>query len=260
MSDKPKKIRKYVWLDCETTGLDPFPELILEVAAIVTNTELVEEGEWFHSLVWNGIAEGSCNPSHTCRLAGNDYVREMHTKNGLLAELAALPFTHEMRAPTPEAVDAALCSWLPENAEVEYVIAGSTIWFDKGFAQLHLPRFHARLNHRGRDVSDTKMALADALGWEFEKAEAHRAKADVIESLGVARVIQQRLRVLRDEMEDVYKVLSTEHVDEQGNHFWSRPVSGGAAAFVRRQREELIGMLVEERMQAAGIITEKPTS
>ena len=74
-----KQTATFLWADLETTGLDPNEDSILEAAVVVTDRNLVclYSGELVVGMTFTGQA----------RLNANDYVREMHTKSGLLTEL-----------------------------------------------------------------------------------------------------------------------------------------------------------------------------
>lgn len=212
-------IPKYLWADCETTGLEPRNgDLILEVAAVITDAELRQIGPSFEALIYNGSDEfGQVRSDLALSVPRNKLALEMHTKNGLLEELRTTPrhiattrdgnIRGYDRLPD---VEYHLINWMksiinppavagePAPEPPKLWLAGSTIAFDRGFFEAYMPTFIKLLGHRNRDVSDTKMAVADALGWEYPKAEAHRAAADVQESLGVARDIQAQLRQMAD--------------------------------------------------------------
>lgn len=207
------KTPKYVFCDIETTGLDPATDLILEIALVVTDKDLNEiAGEGMGSYkarITNGY--GPCGtPLHHLILAKNDYVREMHTKNGLLEELDSLP--PQIRLSMAE-IDDEMCAWIgrfpppppdERGRPGKLIIAGASIDFDKGFLGVRAPKFHAMLSHQRRDVSSDKMMFKDAIGMEFEKAEAHRAMADVQESLTAARAMMAELRRMK-ELSDAWR-------------------------------------------------------
>lgn len=161
----------YLWLDLETTGLDPVRCEILEVAVLATDERLVQVGAACSWVVWYGSPP-----------AMDDYVRAMHTKNGLIAEL---PQAMLQPPAIEECVLAFVASVFPEGAKP--VLAGSTIHFDQRFIKKHMPALARRLHYRLFDASTLKMACKTLYGFDPPKAEAHRALADVRESLDLAR-------------------------------------------------------------------------
>lgn len=168
---------KYLWIDLETTGLDPLRDVILECAAVITGPDL-EPIERLHAVL------------HVASPQMSDFVREMHTKNGLL---------DEVRAARLNVLDLDECligiidgyGW----ADGKPIIAGSTISFDRSFLRPHCPDTHILLHYRQLDVSSCMM-LCNDLGAKFPKAEAHRAMPDILESIENAKRVRAMLRVV----------------------------------------------------------------
>lgn len=172
---------KYLWLDIETTGLDPETDFLLECAWIVTDADLVEveRGEMVLRVY---DAPRFCD----------DFVREMHTKNGLLAEVARI-----VADGFPADLGAALKAVIGRHewSDEKPILAGSTPHFDRGFLDYDLGDLG--LHHRHFDVSTLKMAFRDALGEEPAGTESiHRAMPDIEDSLAVARSYRNRIRGL----------------------------------------------------------------
>lgn len=77
-----------LWVDTEGTGLDPLIDEIIEITAILTNNQL-EEIDRVHTIV---------RPSDGAfaRLLSDPFLVEMHTQNGLLAELQRTDVTYPL--------------------------------------------------------------------------------------------------------------------------------------------------------------------
>jgi oligoribonuclease len=184
------------WLDLETTGLDP-SEQVLEVACIVTNQRFEELGRW-SSII---------KPIDRMDLLTLDpVVREMHTKNGLIAQLQA---GHGLELGM---ADTYLADWItfvatqaaPDGKLVKPQLGGSTIDFDRMFLRRHMPRTFATLHYRNVDVS-TINELAKRWWPDVYKArpasnrstegsdKVHRAMHDIEDSLGLARYFVRAL-------------------------------------------------------------------
>lgn len=172
---------KLIWLDLETTGLEPSKCDILEVAVAVADFN--DPFNYRHVL--NRVMY--CSTSTQKSL--DPFIIDMHTKNGLLADCARS--YHNVGSAEEE-----LLQIVPEvaNKDERPIIAGSTISFDHNFLRVHMPRVAARLSHRNYDVSAIKL-FCQSLGMpKFPKAEAHRAKADIEESIAHGKACVEWLK------------------------------------------------------------------
>lgn len=161
------------WMDLEMTGLDAATDIIVEIATLITddNLELVAEGP---DIVIH-------QPADTMAKMG-DYVREMHTRSGLLKAIEASTTSHEEAA-------AATLAFLQEHiAEPATVpLCGNSIGTDRRFLATWMPEIESFLHYRSIDVSTVKEL---ARRWKPEllasapaKAGGHRAMDDIRESL-----------------------------------------------------------------------------
>lgn len=191
--------------DLETTGLNADQEEILEVACIVTDDKLVEVAR-FHGLVY---------PQHQFHEL-DDFVRDMHTKNGLWAELKGDTDVSGINVymGSRRSVEQQFAKFLREHTVKVYMVAGpkgnemrldraqlagNTISFDRAFLKRHMPDAEAQLHYRNLDVSSLnefarRFAPAVYEGRPKQSpSAAHRAMADAEESLNVARYYAEKL-------------------------------------------------------------------
>lgn len=184
----------YLWLDLGTTGLDPNKCRILEWAAVLAADD--REGdmsvvEQFSDVIGFGCAVEGADFSglRAAQAEMDDYVTKMHTDNGLIAECVnsteTLESAEDFLVGLVESMGA---------GKGQIVLAGSSVaQLDRPFLLHHMPRFAHYLSYRCFDVSSLKMAERDWAGQPFEKAEAHRALPDVLESLAHAAEIRAKV-------------------------------------------------------------------
>lgn len=169
----------YLWLDLETTGLNPVLHEILEVACLATDERLVQVGAVCSWVVRHEPTSLTMSPK----------VSEMHTKNGLLDELRGAPY----RLAGVEVCIMGFCAEIFGEGPPP-ILAGSSIHFDAGFLKVHTPALARRLHYRLFDVSVLKMAAKTAWGTDlFAKDAAHRALPDVLASLEAARKVMDEM-------------------------------------------------------------------
>lgn len=186
-----------VWLDLETTGLDPQTDDIIEVSVILTDDSLNEISR-FDRVVYSPIAQGvidgyrlwgkeamSDESLHIPgRAAIHPKVVEMHMASGLWYEAR--------RGMALKTVDEDLAALITAfRALGAPQLAGSTISFDRGFLAAHMPKTIATLHHRNVDVT-TFNETARRFWPEVHKSRpgagsniAHRGMADIESSIAV---------------------------------------------------------------------------
>jgi len=163
---------RIVWIDCEMTGLDLGADALIEVAALVTDSELTVLGEGVDVVI---------KPPDSTLVQMRDVVRQMHTSSGLLAELDGGMTLDEAQ----QAVMDYLRTWVPEARKAP--LAGNSVGTDRGFLARDMPALESHLHYRIIDVSSVKEL---ARRWypriyfaSPEKNGNHRALADIQESI-----------------------------------------------------------------------------
>jgi oligoribonuclease len=161
------------WIDLEMTGLDPDRHTIVEIASLVTDDDLalIEEGP---DLVIHATAEQIADM--------DEFVRAMHTRSGLLAEIEASTITIEDAA-------AQTLEFLKKHiADPGTVpLAGNSIGTDRRFLARQMPEIEDYLHYRSVDVSTVK-ELCRRWRPQVHKAApvkkgGHRAMQDIRESV-----------------------------------------------------------------------------
>ncbi len=174
-----------VWIDCEMTGLDlAGGDALIEVAALVTGPDLEVLGEGVDVII---------KPSDEALDKMGDFVREMHTKSGLLPLLA----DGLSMADAEEQVLAYVREHVPEVRKAP--LAGNTIGTDRAYLARDMPTLEAHVHYRNVDVSSIKEL---ARRWYPRiyfntpgKSGNHRALADIQESIEELRYYRDALFV-----------------------------------------------------------------
>jgi oligoribonuclease len=163
---------RIVWIDCEMTGLNLTADALIEVAALVTDSQL--------TLLGDGVDVVIRPPEGTLEQM-EDVVRTMHTSSGLLDELEA-GITLEA---AQDAVLSYVRTWVPEARKAP--LAGNSVGTDRGFLVRDMPELESHLHYRIVDVSSIKEL---ARRWypriyfaSPSKRGGHRALADIQESI-----------------------------------------------------------------------------
>ncbi|ALG84447.1 oligoribonuclease [Gordonia phthalatica] len=172
---------KLVWIDCEMTGLDVGSDKLIEIAALVTDSDLNILGEGV-DVVIHADDEALANMP--------DVVVKMHAHSGL---------TDEVRASTVTLAEAErmVLDYLREHITTAGAapLAGNSIGTDRGFIARDMPELNAYLHYRMVDVSSIKELcrrwFPPIYFGQPEKGLAHRALADIRESIRELRYYRE---------------------------------------------------------------------
>ncbi len=174
-----------VWIDCEMTGLDLTRDKLIEVAVLVTDSELnvLDPGLDLVISADDAALEGMV-----------DVVTEMHAKSGLTDAVRASTLTV---AEAEQQLLAYVKRFVPERRTAP--LCGNSIGTDRGFLARDMPELDDHLHYRMIDVSSVKEL---ARRWfprvyfaQPQKGLAHRALADIIESVRELAYYRQTLFV-----------------------------------------------------------------
>jgi oligoribonuclease len=162
-----------VWIDIETTGLDPHEDAILEVAMIVTADDLTPIAKYSNII----------KPSEDKLLRMDDYVTKMHTGSGLLDELAK---TDNLLGD----IENELITVLEDNrVEKRALLAGNSVHFDRNFLEAQMPELMKRFSYQNLDVTSVSHVVRRFLPAKYEAINAkrgeiaHRAMDDIESSI-----------------------------------------------------------------------------
>lgn len=172
------------WTDVESTGIDPDENVLLEVACIITDTDLnVLDEQGFQRTVYFPTTMVEALKSRA-----NEYVVDMHTSTGLWDRLPnGTPLSL-----IDEEFYAYLTSFAPEPRTAW--LGGNSITLDRNFLGKYLPKTFGHLHYRSVDVTSwAGPAQWWYKGLQLHKKTLHNALSDIQESI-------QELKFLRENM------------------------------------------------------------
>jgi oligoribonuclease len=170
-----------VWLDMEMTGLNPDADRIIEVAFVVTDSQL------------NTLAESPAWIVHQSDavLDGMDsWNKNTHGRSGLIDKVKAALLTE---AEVEAECLAFLKQYVPHRVSP---MCGNSICQDRRFMARYMPTLEDFFHYRNLDVSTLKELAArwyPQLAGGFSKRSAHLARADILESIAELRHYREHL-------------------------------------------------------------------
>ena len=160
-----------IWIDMEMTGLQPDSDRIIEIALLVTDSQLER------------VAEGPVlvlkQPDEVLE-AMDSWNKSTHKKSGLLDKVRASGLAEA--AAERQAIEF-LCAHVPANSSP---MCGNSICQDRRFLARWMPQLEAYFHYRNLDVSTLKELVKR---WKPEllkgvvKEGKHQALADILESI-----------------------------------------------------------------------------
>jgi len=166
MTDKKDIPTKFLWVDLEMTGLIPEKDVILEVAAEITDADLETIGSYEarvqsdRGVVLKRMQENPWWKDYPENR--DDFVKNLRTAKPVSVvekELLEVVNHHFGKEPV--------------------VLAGNSIHSDRAFIKQWMPELELRLHYRMLDVTSWKIVMEGMYGVEFEKPGSHRAYDDI---------------------------------------------------------------------------------
>lgn len=183
MIDKKAIPTKLFWVDLEMTGLDPEKDVILEVAAEVTDFD-------FKTLASYEARVKQDKAVVVDRMQKNIWWKDYpENRDDFIQKLD--------EAKPSEQVEQELIALLGEHFGAEpAVLAGNSIHNDRNFIKYWWPSLDLKLHYRMLDVTAFKILMQGKYGIEFEKREVHRAFDDIQASIAELQDYIGRLKDL----------------------------------------------------------------
>ncbi|WAX79865.1 oligoribonuclease [Streptomyces sp. KMM 9044] len=193
---------RMVWIDCEMTGLSLSDDALIEVAALVTDSELNVLGDGVDIVI---------RPPGGAVETMPEVVRQMHTASGLLDELAD--------GTTLEDAEKRVLSYVKEHVKEpgRAPLCGNSVGTDRGFLLRDMPALENYLHYRIVDVSSIKELSRRWYPRAYfnspEKNGNHRALADIRESIAELRYYREAVFVPQPGPDsDTAKEIAAKHV------------------------------------------------
>jgi len=161
-----------IWIDCEMTGLSLEKDVLVEIAVLVTDSDLNVIGEGIDLVI-------GATPEQLAAM--NDFVTQMHTDSGLITEIP--------NGITVAAAEDAILAYLETTGTIpgKSPLAGNSVSVDRNFIARDMPRLTEYLHYRTVDVSSIKEL---ARRWYPKiyfaspaKTGNHRALGDIQDSI-----------------------------------------------------------------------------
>ena len=175
-----KSNQNLIWVDLEMTGLDPEKERIIEIATIITDSNLtiVAEGP---NLVIHQSKELMANM--------DDWNTNQHGSTGLTQSV------HNSSVTEQEAEIITLEFISKYVGHKKSPMCGNTVSHDRRFLAKYMPSVESYFHYRHIDVSSVQELISRWMNdaQKYEKQGSHRAKDDIIESINELKLYKKML-------------------------------------------------------------------
>lgn len=161
---------KLLWIDLEMTGLEPENDVLLEVAAEVTDFDL-------KTLESYEARFKQDKETVLARMQSNIWWRDFPANRD--------EFVQKLDDGLPASeIEQQLVTLVQKHFDDEpAVLAGNSIYNDRKFITKYLPNLELKLHYRMLDVSAWKVFMQGKFGVNYEKKDVHRAFDDIQASI-----------------------------------------------------------------------------
>lgn len=170
-----------IWIDLEMTGLNPEKDRIIEIATVVTNSDLVI------------LAEGPVFAIHQ----SNDLLNEMDEWNTRHHHASGLVTRVQESVIDEKTAEAATLDFLRiYTVEGKSPMCGNSIWQDRRFLSRYMPELEKYFHYRLIDVTTLKelaMRWAPRVYNGVQKESRHLALDDIRDSIAELRYYREHL-------------------------------------------------------------------
>jgi len=185
MIDKHAIPTRLLWVDLEMTGLDYKSDVILEVAAEVTDFD-------FKTLASYEAIVAQPQKTVVERMQKNSWWQDYPANRD--------EFVQKVATGKPsEQVEQELIALVQEHfGDQPAILAGNSIHNDRNFVKYWWPTLDLKLHYRMLDVTSLKIFMQGKYGLEFEKKEVHRAFDDIQASIAELQYYLEWLKTHED--------------------------------------------------------------
>lgn len=173
--------RNLVWIDLEMSGLDVENCQILEIATVVTNSDLEVVGEGPELVI---------HQSDDVLEAMDEWNTKHHGESGLTEAV------RESKISLSDAEKDTLQFVEKYCAENTAPLCGNSVWQDRRFLAKYMPRLESYLHYRIIDVSSIKEVVRRWYPTDVRppsKEQSHRALDDILESIEELRYYRREV-------------------------------------------------------------------
>ena len=196
---------RIVWIDCEMTGLDTEADALVEVACLVTDSELTVLGDGVDVVI---------RPPQEALDQMGDFVRAMHTESGLLPLLEGGTTLEDAQRQVLDYIR----QHVPESRKAP--LGGNTVSTDRVFLARDMPELEAHLHYRIVDVSSIKELARRWFPRAYyaspAKTGGHRALGDIRDSIAELRYYREAVFREQPGLEsETLKEIAARHTSDQ---------------------------------------------